>query len=116
MHELSIAAGLLAQVEDLAKANGLIRIGVVRIAVGVRRQVVPESLDMAFEAVSLGTSAEGAKLEQTEVPMQARCRGCGADYAPTLRDFRCPSCGQAAADITAGDDITIASLTGETED
>lgn len=116
MHELSIAAALLVQVEELARANGLVRVGVVRVQVGARRQVVPESLAMAFEAVSLGTLAEGAVLEQTEVPMQARCRACAADYAPSLRDFRCPVCGQAAAEITAGNDITIASLTGDTPD
>jgi len=116
MHELSIAAALLAQVEDLAKANGLKRVQVVRVQVGARRQVVAESLAMAFEAVGLGTCAEGARLEQSEVAMQARCRGCGTDYAPSLRDFRCPACRQAAAEITAGNDITISSLTGDTED
>ena len=100
---------------ELAKANGLKRVQTVRVEVGVRRQVVPESLAMAFEAVSLGTCAEGAALEQREVPMQARCRACGADYAPSLRDFRCPACHQAAAEITAGGDIAIASITGDTE-
>ncbi len=114
MHELSIASALLAQVEELAGANGLVKVGTVRVAVGARRQVVLESLAMAFEAVSIGSIAEDAKLELSEVPMQARCRACGADYAPSLRDFRCPSCRQAAAEITAGNDITIASLTGDT--
>lgn len=116
MHELSIASALLGQVEELATANELIRIGTVRITVGARRQVVEESLRMAFEAVSLGTRAEGATLEITEVPMQARCRACAHAYAPQLRDFRCPACGQAAADITAGNDILISSITGDTKD
>ena len=116
MHEFSIASALLGQVEELATANGLVKVGVVRLAVGAQRQLVEESLRMAFEAVSLGTRAEAAVLEITEIPMQARCRACAHAYAPQLRDFRCPACGQAAAELTAGNDILITAIIGETPD
>ena len=116
MHELSIATGIQAQIEEMAAANGLIRVTSVSVAVGERRQVVGESLRMAFEAVTNGTLSEDATLILDEVRMQARCRACAHAYAPTLRDFRCPACGKAEAEITAGNDILITSLTGDTPD
>jgi hydrogenase nickel incorporation protein HypA/HybF len=116
MHELSIATALIGQVLDLAAANGLTSVTRVAVAVGTRRMVVHESLAMAFEAVSVGTIAENARIELTEEAMAATCRACGHAYAPTLRDFRCPACGQAQAELTAGNDIRITAITGDAPD
>jgi hydrogenase nickel incorporation protein HypA/HybF len=116
MHELSIATALIGQVLDLAQANGLTTVSRVEVAVGTRRMVVHESLEMAFEAVSVGTIAEHARVVLTEEAMAATCRACGHAYAPTLRDFRCPSCRKADPELTAGSDIRITSITGDAPD
>lgn len=113
MHELALADALVDQLSDLAREHGLIRITDVAVTVGVRQQVVVESLAMALEAVAQGTIAEGARFTIAEEAMQARCRACQHAYAPSLRDFRCPACGTAQPDLTAGTGMRIASFTGD---
>jgi hydrogenase nickel incorporation protein HypA/HybF len=113
VHEAGIAEAVIDQVRELAKANALVRVTAVALAIGVKRLVEPESLRLAFELASEGTVAAGARLEIAEVPLAARCRACGESYAPTPRDFRCPACQRAEPDILAGDDIVITSVSGD---
>jgi hydrogenase nickel incorporation protein HypA/HybF len=85
----------------------------VTVAVGARRLVVPEALELAFATLSEGGPAEGARLRIEEVPLAARCRACGTSYAPRIDDYRCPGCARAEPEITAGNDILLTSLTGD---
>ena len=110
MHEMSIAIQLMAQIEALAAENGATRVEVVELDVGVLEQVVPEALEMAFEAAGDGTVAEGARLDIREVPAEARCRDCGRLYAPTLASYVCPDCGKAVPEIMAGKGMVLMSL------
>ncbi len=112
MHELSIAAALVRQALDVARENNLARIEVLEVEVGVLQQVVPEALDLAFQAESRDTPAAGAVLRQVEVPMQARCRSCGHDFVPDIDCFQCDACGRADPDIVEGRDIVLKTLSG----
>jgi len=113
MHEASIAVSLLDQLVDLASENNLRQITRVRVDLGISRLVVPEALELAFAAASQNTVAENALLEMREVGIDARCRSCGFEYPAAVDDYTCPSCGQAKADIIAGNDILLVSLEGE---
>ncbi len=110
MHEMSIATGLIEQVLKIANENRLPHIDEVEIEAGQLRFIVPEAMYAAFEAVSEGTIAQGAKLKITEVKAMARCRKCNKKYAPKIDDFLCPSCSVADFEIVQGDDIILKSL------
>ena len=112
MHELSIASALVRQALEVAGENNLARIEAIEVEVGVLQQVVPEALDLAFQAESQDTPAAGAVLRQVEVPMRARCRSCGHEYAPDIDCFQCDQCGRADPEIIDGRDIILKSLTG----
>jgi len=112
MHEFSIAAALIRQVLDIAAQNDLERIEVVELEVGAMQMVVPEALEMAFAAMSEGTPAAGAVLKQEEVPARAECRSCKKSYNAGIDQYLCPHCGRADAEIVAGRDIILKSLTG----
>jgi hydrogenase nickel incorporation protein HypA/HybF len=113
MHEMAIAVALLQQLESAAREHGLARIESVTVRTGVFRQVVPEALETAFAALAQGTRAEGAALRIELVPARARCRQCGHAFEPETDSFLCPQCHQADAEILEGDDIVLASLTGD---
>ena len=113
MHEIAVATALLTSIEALARANGLVRVSSIALAIGVKRLVEAESLRLAFEIAGDGTIAAGARIDISEIPLAARCRACGKEYAPQLRDFRCPACQRAEPDILAGDDLLITSITGD---
>ncbi len=116
MHELSIATQLMDQVLRVAGENDAGRVVEVEVHCGVMQQVVPEALEMAFEAVAAGTVAEGSRLVIVEDAMRARCRVCGHEYEPNIDDFLCPKCSQANAELLVGQDIVLQTVICETED
>ena len=113
MHEMSIAEDLVAQVLAAAKAHGAVRVDEVEVVCGEMRLVVPEALQLAFEALSAGTLAEGATLTITTEPVRARCRGCGREFGCRIENFACPGCGEADVEFLAGNDVVLKSLTAD---
>ena len=114
MHEMSIAAELMQQLEGLAAEHGARRISRVEVKAGELRGVVPEALEIAWQAVSEGTVATGAELALSFAAPEARCRACGATFRPQVDRYVCPECDQADADLLAGNEILLTSVTMDT--
>jgi hydrogenase nickel incorporation protein HypA/HybF len=97
MHELSITAALLSVIDKELAEHGLNKLLLARVRCGSLAGVVPEAMFTAFEALTLGTPFEGARLELEEEPVQLRC-GCGALFTPEDRKALffapCPACGR----------------------
>ena len=112
MHEMSIATALIEQVLEHAEKNNLSRVENVVIEVGAMQLIVSEALETAFAALVAGTPAADAVLRLEEVPIQAKCRSCSHAYHPAIDRYLCPQCGRADAEIIAGQDIILKSLSG----
>jgi hydrogenase nickel incorporation protein HypA/HybF len=91
------------------------RVTQVDVRVGRLRQVVPASLEFAFEVIAQGTELEVAELVIEQVPVGGTCRECGT--AAELPDFPllCPSCGGVDLEITSGEELEVESLEVEPE-
>jgi hydrogenase nickel incorporation protein HypA/HybF len=109
---MAIAVELLGQLEALAAEHGVEAYEEIGVEAGALRGIVPEALDAAFSALAEGTCAEGATLALAIVPVLARCRACGGEFAPAVDSYLCPACGRADAEILAGDDIILKTVTG----
>jgi hydrogenase nickel incorporation protein HypA/HybF len=107
MHELSIADAIV-QIA-LRHANGR-PVTAVEVSIGHLRQVVPSSLEFAFELLSNGTPLEGARLELNDVTPRGRCRDCGAETE--LHDFplRCERCGGLDLELLAGEELQVEAI------
>lgn len=116
MHEMSIATSLIEHVLAAVADHEVVRIEEVEVEVGVLQQVVPEALQMAFEAVTAGTLAEGATLRIREVPVEAECRACGQRFAAALDQYQCPQCAEADVRILAGKDIVLRNVVCQTQE
>lgn len=114
MHEVPIAAAIVEQAVQAVAPHGATRIDLIEVEIGRMRQIVPEALQVAFAAVSAGTIAEGARLELTEVQMEAVCRVCGHHFQPEIDLYICPQCEQADVRILAGNDMILKSITAQT--
>ncbi len=111
MHEISICESLLkTALAELGRQAPGARLLKVRVAVGALRQVVPESLHFAYEALSAGTRAAGSKLEILPIPVAARCRRCGWEGAIEGRLFYCGACRAAEIEIVRGKELYLESL------
>ena len=76
------------------------------LRIGLLSGVVPEALDFAFSALSVGTPAEGAELVMRTDPARFSCEKCGAIDMLEL-DFTCPRCAGPLSLLEAGRELLL---------
>jgi hydrogenase nickel incorporation protein HypA/HybF len=92
MHELSIMRYLLETVDEQARQVGASRVAAINLVIGARASMVDDSIRFAFELLTAGTLAAGARLNIRHLPMRFHCPRCQLDFSHTSDDFRCPHC------------------------
>ena len=111
MHELSIAASIVEAVTESASAYPGARIKAVQLRVGALASVVEDSLQFCWELASEGSSLAGAKLVINKLPVIVHCDACSVDSEiDGVQSFRCPRCGELAADLRQGRELEIESI------
>ena len=118
MHELSIAVGLIEQVEALLDENQAALATRVCVRIGSLSGVEPEALRMAFPVAAEDGRVAADALEIECVPAKARCGACGRSYEPAFPFLACEHCGDADVEVLEGRDMTLISveMKGSTED
>ena len=98
MHEASLAQSLIEIVKQEMDSHGLTRLTAITVKHGKLANVVPEALEFAFTAMTLGTPLEGARVTMSEVPVVVACRVCGEQFTPgdesSVLYMPCPKCGE----------------------
>ena len=107
MHEFGIMETLLRDAAEAAEGRPL---KVLTVRVGPLSGVVTESLRFAFESLSPGTPAEGARLAVEETRPRYRCPDCGTLYETPVGDYRCPGCGSASGELVGGNEMELESI------
>jgi len=113
MHEFSIVSSLFEIIEEVARENSLVKVYRVSLIVGKMRQVVPVAMEMAFEAITKGTIAEGAKLQLEFVPIKMKCRSCDHQFTVDEHVYICPNCEAVELDLVEGQELLIKQIEGE---
>ena len=107
MHELSLMSNLL---DHAVAAAGGAPICALRVRVGPLSGIVVDSLRFAFEALSPGTPAEGARLDIEETVPQFHCPRCGADFSAPVGRYACPACGAADGELRSGNELELTTI------
>ena len=110
MHEFSIATSLLSIIDEEAVKFQGAQVKTVTLKVGTLSGIVPEALDFAFQVLSEGTVAEGARLMIERVPLRIECNACGTTSTPTDPFLICPHCGSGEVEIREGRELEIESM------
>ena len=110
MHETGLAQDILKKALALAEQKGIIEINHLKVIVGETLLVHPEEFDAAFERVSKGTIAYGAKIELHLSPLKARCTKCGREFTGKEGRVSCPTCGSRSLNIISGNELKIDKL------
>ncbi len=112
MHEFSICRAIVdAVLDELSKLGpGRGRLARVRIVAGASRQIAPENIVMAYEAMIKNTPADGSILEIESRPITARCGRCG--WTGEIKGFAymCGSCGAGDIELTGGKELFLDAL------
>jgi hydrogenase nickel incorporation protein HypA/HybF len=110
MHELSLMEQTLAIALEHAQREGASHIHQLTMRVGALSGVVPDALRFAFDVLTPGTIAEGARLDIESVPLVARCARCGQEFEAADLLGECPRCGETATELRQGRELELASL------
>ncbi|MBN1336927.1 MAG: hydrogenase maturation nickel metallochaperone HypA [Deltaproteobacteria bacterium] len=109
-----MAQSLLDQVEQVMAGpafEGVTgRLVRVHVRIGRMTAVVPDVLRFMWAAMVDGTAIEGVALEIEEVPIRARCNGCGEEQEFVDIGFVCGRCGSTDVEITSGRELNLVSL------
>ena len=110
MHELSLMQGVMDVVFDSAKHAGATAVLEVHLEVGEMTECIADCLEFAFEALTIDTISEGAKLDITFVGPHSRCNECGCEYDHDRFHMACPECGSGDTELLRGRDLQITSI------
>lgn len=110
MHEAGLAQTALEVAAARARERGATRIHRLTLRVGDLSGVVPEALRFALEALSPGTTAEGAAFDIAVVPVECHCPACDRLFRPADVVYVCPDCGRLSADVRQGHELELAEV------
>ena len=110
MHEMGIMSGILESSFEAAQQADAKRITEIRITIGELTEIQEFALDFAFESMTPGTMAEGAKLVVTTLTPSSKCRECGLFYEHDRFEMLCPSCGSFNVEPLTGRELRIDSI------
>jgi hydrogenase nickel incorporation protein HypA/HybF len=116
MHETSLVAALLRQVDRVRADHSASAVTEVHVQVGPLSGVEPLLVAAAFERLKAGTSAAAARLMIEEVPLEALCSRCGLESEVLDFRFRCAHCGHDDVRVVRGDEFQLVSLTVDSAD
>jgi hydrogenase nickel incorporation protein HypA/HybF len=110
MHELSLAQGLVEQLEETAKRESAIRVVGLLVVIGKYSGVERDAFEFAFPFAAEGTLCEGAEMRIEELPVAVQCRRCNATSNPDPLLLVCAACGANDVELTGGREFLIRSV------
>ncbi len=106
MHELSMCEAIANTVVDRAAGR---RVLSVTVRIGYLRQVVPDTMEFAWEMLTAGTALEHGIGDRAR-RCHLACEACGAVTELEAPVLVCASCGDRAVTLRSGDELTIVSM------
>jgi hydrogenase nickel incorporation protein HypA/HybF len=107
MHEFGLMQSVLENVETSAREAGATRVTEIRLVIGKMREVVPDALEFAFEALAPDTLSAEARLVTTTIAPRSRCLQCGHTFEHDRFHRACPVCDALATELIAGKELYI---------
>lgn len=108
MHELSIVAYVVKEVEAVAQQNDLTRVSSVTLEFGEVSGIVTEYISDCWQwYVQRSPLMSGAALKCETIPAVTWCSACKRTYPTVSHGKICPYCGSAETWLKQGNEINI---------
>ena len=104
MHELSSARALVRLVKEHQPPGSMVE--VVQVQAGPLQAIVPEAMELAWQAVTMNTHLAGAKLQIAILPWRLRCLQCQRQWNANMLDATC-ACGSSRGVPEGGDELQL---------
>ncbi len=110
MHEYSLTKQIARIVNDTALAHRAQRVSAAHLVIGENTGIIPDSVQMYFDMIAMGTPAEGAKLHVRTVHAEMHCPACGKNFHRPRFSFACPDCGALGTPTEIGNEFYVESV------
>jgi hydrogenase nickel incorporation protein HypA/HybF len=110
MHELSIAQNIIEIVQDHVPENKQKSVKIIRVKIGKLTNILTDSLQFGFEALTRETSLSSASLEIEELPLTIECRECGQKRSINDFIFSCPGCQSSDIQVVSGNELSVSEI------
>ncbi len=107
MHELSIAQEIVNIVNQHLPEGETNSVRSVKVAIGKLSNVLTDSLEFCFEAITINTNLQGVKLEIQNIPLMVSCGGCKTESELNDTIFICPKCEGFNLKILSGRELNV---------
>ncbi len=113
MHERSLVKTLIEQVLEEKRVRELGRIHEIQLQIGEFSGVEPRLVESAFAEMAPEVWDTEVRLTVEVIPLTATCRACGEAFHVEGFRFVCPRCGGGNVQVTAGEEMRLASVRAE---
>ena len=110
MHELSLAYGLVEQIQQVAEREHASRVVSVAVVIGLYSGVEAQAFEFAFPFAAEDTIAAGADLLIEKRPVTVLCRLCEAETHPEPTRLICQKCGSNNIELKGGREFLIRTI------
>ena len=86
------------------------RLARIHVVAGGMHQIIPETLQFAYEVLTKETPAEGSTMDLTISPVLGRCRACGWEGDLDLPFFECGACRELDIEVVSGMEMYLDKL------
>jgi len=110
MHEYAITRGIIETVLRVIEERGITApVRSVHVIAGVCQGLIPESMQMFFDAEKQGTPLAEAELVVTLQPMVVRCPSCRIESELDEPILLCPEC-RGVAELIKGRELSVTAI------
>jgi hydrogenase nickel incorporation protein HypA/HybF len=113
---MGIMQEVIKAVTDESAKAGATRVNTVTLTVGELTEIVPDSLQFAWECLTPDTSLDGAVLEILGSGGRSLCLNCGVEFDHDRFDRHCEACGSFATQVVRGNELRIEHIDVDTPD
>ncbi len=110
MHELSVAQEILGIVNQYVPDISAGSVKSVKVKIGKLSNILVDSLNFCFEAITSDTPLKEAKLEIIETPVKIKCAECNKESEIDPPVFACPECGNNQIKIVSGTELQVTEI------
>jgi hydrogenase nickel incorporation protein HypA/HybF len=105
VHELSLCQSIISIVERACEGR---TVETVHLQVGLRRQVIPGTLEYYWRLITEDGPLAGSELAIEHVPVRVRCHACdAATPAPDRLMLVCGVCDSGQVMVIAGEEFMV---------
>lgn len=117
MHEIGVLYKMLDQVENVAKANNVVRVKKIEIEIGELCGMLPVFFQQYYgPATENRDLLKNSELVIKEIPGEGLCMDCNTLYNVMRFEGQCPKCRSRNKKIISGRDFVVKNILVETGD